>query len=60
MSDAPACVLCRERPVDPRWRPFCSERCQKADLGRWLLGIYRVEAEPAAGTGAAGRPDEDD
>jgi uncharacterized protein len=34
--------------VDERWRPFCSERCKMADLGRWLSEDYRVpdEAEP--------------
>jgi hypothetical protein len=36
------CVYCRERPVDPAWRPFCSERCKLADLGRWLSEDYRV------------------
>ncbi len=25
---ADLCVYCRLQPVDPRWRPFCSERCQ--------------------------------
>jgi hypothetical protein len=28
--------------VDPAWRPFCSERCKLADLGRWLGGGYRI------------------
>ena len=23
-------------------RPFCSERCRMADLGRWLQGSYRI------------------
>ena len=27
--------------------PFCSERCQLVDLGRWLNEEYRVPAEPA-------------
>jgi len=27
--------------------PFCSERCQLVDLGRWLNEDYRVPAEPA-------------
>ncbi len=45
-SDAP-CVYCRRKPVDPAWRPFCSERCKMADLGRWLTGGYSVPAEPA-------------
>jgi endogenous inhibitor of DNA gyrase (YacG/DUF329 family) len=35
-------VYCRKRPVDPRWRPFCGERCKMADLGHWLSGSYRV------------------
>jgi endogenous inhibitor of DNA gyrase (YacG/DUF329 family) len=26
--------------------PFCSERCQLADLGRWLAGDYRIAGEP--------------
>jgi hypothetical protein len=39
------CVLCRRRPVDPQYRPFCSERCQLIDLARWADGDYRVPAE---------------
>jgi endogenous inhibitor of DNA gyrase (YacG/DUF329 family) len=27
-----------------RFRPFCSERCRTADLGKWLDGGYRIEA----------------
>ena len=42
MAAVPMCVYCRQRPVDPAWRPFCSERCKLADLGRWLQGDYRV------------------
>jgi endogenous inhibitor of DNA gyrase (YacG/DUF329 family) len=41
----PSCVLCR-RPVDPAWRPFCSQRCKIQDLARWADGTYRVPAEP--------------
>ncbi len=40
------CVLCRVHPVDPRWRPFCSERCRNEDLARWADGRYRVPGEP--------------
>ena len=36
------CVLCRARPVEPRWRPFCSQRCQQQDQARWADGAYRV------------------
>ena len=42
MAEEPRCVYCRTRPATPRWRPFCSERCKLADLGRWLKGDYRV------------------
>jgi uncharacterized protein len=48
MDDAPACVLCRRRAVDPRWRPFCSERCRTEDLARWADGSYRVAGERVA------------
>jgi uncharacterized protein len=49
MSGSPEvrlCVLCRRNPVDPRWRPFCSERCKIMDLARWADGSYRVPGEP--------------
>jgi len=46
MGDAALCVMCRTRPVDPRWRPFCSERCRTDDLARWADGRYSVPAEP--------------
>jgi endogenous inhibitor of DNA gyrase (YacG/DUF329 family) len=46
MGDARLCVLCRTRPVDPRWRPFCSERCRNEDLARWADGQYRVASDP--------------
>ena len=38
MGDAPLCVMCRMRPIDARWRPFCSERCRNDDLARWADG----------------------
>ena len=44
MSEVPLCVYCRQRPQEHAWRPFCSERCRMADLGRWLSGDYRVPA----------------
>jgi len=30
---------------DNPFRPFCSERCQLVDLGRWVEGDYRVPGE---------------
>jgi endogenous inhibitor of DNA gyrase (YacG/DUF329 family) len=46
MGESPLCVLCRTRPIDPKWRPFCSERCRNEDLARWADGRYRVPGEP--------------
>ena len=64
MSDAPLCVYCRQRPVEDAWRPFCSERCKMADLGRWLSGDYRVpvrehddDAIPGASETSHGDPE---
>jgi len=42
---SPECVFCRRHPVDPRFRPFCSERCRIQDLARWADGSYRVPGE---------------
>ena len=46
MGGARLCVLCGKRPVDARWRPFCSERCRNEDLARWADGRYRVAGAP--------------
>ena len=46
MAEAPVmCVCCRTRPIDPDWRPFCSERCKLLDLARWADGSYRVAGD---------------
>jgi endogenous inhibitor of DNA gyrase (YacG/DUF329 family) len=58
MADEPWCAYCRRRPVEPRWRPFCSERCKLTDLGRWLKGDYRVPG--AAPDGVRDDPDTSD
>ncbi len=47
MAEPLMCVFCRKLPVDPAWRPFCSERCKLLDLANWADGTYRVPAEPA-------------
>jgi hypothetical protein len=52
-------VYCRREPQQYKWRPFCSERCKLADLGRWLAEEYRVPDEPDAPPAPAGR-DEDE
>jgi len=48
MGDARLCVLCRTRPADPQWRPFCSERCRNEDLARWAEGRYRLASDPVS------------
>jgi endogenous inhibitor of DNA gyrase (YacG/DUF329 family) len=48
MAEPPICVFCRKHPVDPEWRPFCSERCKLLDLAQWADGNYRIAAEPVA------------
>jgi hypothetical protein len=38
------CPICK-KPVEPRYRPFCSQRCQQRDLGQWLNENYRIAAD---------------
>lgn len=47
------CPVCRQplRGTEFQYGPFCSERCQQIDLGRWLDERYVVPIE---------RPDEDE
>src|SRR3954467_7470442 len=48
------CARC-DKPVQPRTRPFCSQRCADLDLAAWLGESYRVptnEAPPEPGAGA--------
>jgi endogenous inhibitor of DNA gyrase (YacG/DUF329 family) len=40
------CAFCGKQPVEPAWRPFCSERCKIQDLARWADGRYRIAGEP--------------
>ena len=42
------CVFCRHRPVEPDWRPFCSERCKLLDLRNWIDGRYSVPGDTAS------------
>jgi len=39
------CPICR-KPADPRFRPFCSQRCADIDLGRWFTEGYAVPEQP--------------
>ena len=47
------CPICSKRfdSSQSASLPFCSDRCQRLDLGRWLGEEYSVPVE---------RPDEDD
>jgi len=40
-----ACPICGKPAVAP-FRPFCSERCRRIDLDRWLGEAYRIPADP--------------
>lgn len=40
------CPVCG-KPTEQRYRPFCSQRCQQIDLGRWLGETYRIAADQA-------------
>jgi endogenous inhibitor of DNA gyrase (YacG/DUF329 family) len=50
MADRSLCVFCRKHPVDPAYRPFCSERCKLQDLARWADGSYRVTGDRTSTT----------
>ena len=43
------CPTCKKEAIKDGNRafPFCSERCQMVDLGRWLNEEYRIPGEPA-------------
>lgn len=51
------CPICG-KPVpwqaESVWRPFCSERCKKIDLGAWAAGDYKVGGESSAPDAADG------
>ena len=53
------CPAC-DAPAEHRFRPFCSKRCQDADLGRWLRGAYRFPTEEPAAEGGPGAAPGDD
>lgn len=53
------CPTCNA-PTRQRFRPFCSQRCQDVDLGRWLRGSYRIPTEEAPAEGGPGAAESDD
>lgn len=58
MTRAPArrCPICG-KPATREARPFCSERCRKVDLSRWLGGHYAIPVVEEDG-GRNEEPDE--
>ena len=52
-----ACPICA-KPVDPRYRPFCSKRCADVDLARWLRGSYVIPGAPLDEVPSGGTDDD--
>ncbi|MCL4812963.1 MAG: DNA gyrase inhibitor YacG [Vicinamibacteraceae bacterium] len=52
-------MYCRRRPVAPRHRPFCSERCRLLDLAAWAEGRYRIPGRPLPSADDAPRADDE-
>jgi endogenous inhibitor of DNA gyrase (YacG/DUF329 family) len=61
--NCPTCAELAEFNASNRWRPFCSERCKRIDLGAWASEQYRIAGsspdptDPAQGdidSGSAG------
>ena len=44
--DCPQCGRRTEYTPANRWRPFCSERCRKIDLGAWASDAYVIAGNP--------------
>lgn len=42
------CPVCQKKPI-AEFKPFCSKRCQDADLAAWVTEKYRVKTEEQAG-----------
>ncbi|CAN5228105.1 DNA gyrase inhibitor YacG [soil metagenome] len=68
MSTAGAPVVLRKRRPCPvcakpslqKYHPFCSARCAKVDLNRWLTGRYAIPAGEEAVPDPAQEKDDDD
>ncbi len=43
-SPSANCPNCK-RPVEPAFRPFCSQHCANVDLAKWLTGAYAIPVE---------------
>jgi uncharacterized protein len=40
-APAKPCAICG-KPLQLRYKPFCSKRCADIDLNRWLTGTYAI------------------
>jgi endogenous inhibitor of DNA gyrase (YacG/DUF329 family) len=40
------CPICRNPVGDTSPWPFCSDRCRRADLARWLDGGWAIPGDP--------------
>jgi uncharacterized protein len=56
----PACGGPSLYAPENRWRPFCSERCRRIDLGAWARERYRVPSRPGPGDPPPDHPLDDD
>jgi endogenous inhibitor of DNA gyrase (YacG/DUF329 family) len=54
------CPICRQDvgAADPKYRPFCSERCQLVDFSHWTSERYRFPGEPVPTADPANDDDE--
>lgn len=41
------CPMC-SKPMEQKFRPFCSRRCANLDLGNWFGETYRAETDDQA------------
>lgn len=53
------CSICG-KPMQPRYRPFCSRRCADVDLARWFNGAYAIPTEDQPTDGPPEAMDWDD
>ncbi|MGZ6244108.1 MAG: DNA gyrase inhibitor YacG [Candidatus Binataceae bacterium] len=53
------CARC-DKPVQARYRPFCSQRCADLDLAAWLGESYRIPANEPVQEGETPGKDEDE
>ncbi len=54
--NCPACGKISAFSAANRWRPFCSERCKRIDLGAWASDQYRIAGAEEPGTGGQDDP----